>query len=263
MLRANDIVPRNFELLERQETLDTPPASEMSSGKREQRYKVEKEVEFESDDDEDSMREKALLVRFRFRSKLLDSLSLILLGWSPEMPGWSWKNQEGTAFEGQWTSEKKVEEGIQASLHTWRSYWSNLILRAVCRSFLFPLRCQIMFSFAIVFLLNELVSRNLIAACLPSTNFQIIIAVICRIYTVLYIRHSVVSLYLTFIYSFLISHAILSYTLFSSHTVLFTSPQLEMWVLFLLVRKNLLRTLVLGNYFLLYWSWDNIFCVFF
>ena len=70
MLRANDIVPRNLEALEHQEpeTLDTPPASEMSLGKREQGYKVEKEVEFGSDD-EDSMREKALLVRFIFCSK--------------------------------------------------------------------------------------------------------------------------------------------------------------------------------------------------
>ena len=65
MLRANDIVPRNPEPLEPQENaLDTPPTSETFSGKGEQ---VKEEVESGSEsDDEDSMREKALLVRFRF-----------------------------------------------------------------------------------------------------------------------------------------------------------------------------------------------------
>lgn len=67
MLQANDIVPRSPEPLEPQEhALDTPPASEMSSGKG-KHFKVKKEVGSgpETDDsDEDSMREKALLVRF-------------------------------------------------------------------------------------------------------------------------------------------------------------------------------------------------------
>ena len=65
MLHANDIVPRNPEPLASQEALDTPPISETSSGKGKQRFKVEKEVESGSED-EDSMKEKALLVRFIF-----------------------------------------------------------------------------------------------------------------------------------------------------------------------------------------------------
>ena len=69
MLRANDIVPRNPELLEPQKSaLDavTPPTSETSSGKR-KRIKAEKDVEsgLESDDEE-GIREKALLVCFTF-----------------------------------------------------------------------------------------------------------------------------------------------------------------------------------------------------
>jgi hypothetical protein len=65
MLRANDIVPRNPELLESQEhTLDTPPIAETSSGNGEY-SKLKREAESGSDsDDEDSMREKVLLVRF-------------------------------------------------------------------------------------------------------------------------------------------------------------------------------------------------------
>ena len=66
MLRANDIVPRNPDLLESQEhTLDTPSISETSSGKGEysEYSKLKKEAEPESEsDDEDSMREKVLLV---------------------------------------------------------------------------------------------------------------------------------------------------------------------------------------------------------
>ena len=69
MLLANDIVPRNPEPLEPQESvLDaaTPPTSETSSGKQ-KHIKVEKDVEsgLESDDEE-SITEKALLVRFIF-----------------------------------------------------------------------------------------------------------------------------------------------------------------------------------------------------
>jgi hypothetical protein len=62
MLLANDIVPRNPELLDPQEhTLDTPPISETPSGNS----NVKKEAESESEsDDEESIREKALLVRF-------------------------------------------------------------------------------------------------------------------------------------------------------------------------------------------------------
>ena len=69
MLQANDIVPRNPELLEPQGhalQVDTPPTNKMSSG-RGDHSKVKKEAEsgLETDDsDEDSMREKALLVRF-------------------------------------------------------------------------------------------------------------------------------------------------------------------------------------------------------
>jgi hypothetical protein len=71
MLRANDIVPRNPELPKPQEhALETPPTSETSSGKGEYSTKVKREVESgsEIDDDEDSLsiREKALLVCFRF-----------------------------------------------------------------------------------------------------------------------------------------------------------------------------------------------------
>ena len=66
MLLANDIVPRNAELLKPQEhTLDTPTMSETPSGNSE--VKKEAESESESDDsdvDSDSMTEKALLVRF-------------------------------------------------------------------------------------------------------------------------------------------------------------------------------------------------------
>ena len=64
MLRANDIVPRNPEPFEPQEY--TPLTSEMSTRKGEN-SKVKKEVESGSDtDDDDRIREKALLVRFRF-----------------------------------------------------------------------------------------------------------------------------------------------------------------------------------------------------
>lgn len=68
MLRANDIVPRNPKLLESQEhSHDIPSISEMSSEKSEcSRLKREAESAAESDD-EDSMRERALLVRFRIQ----------------------------------------------------------------------------------------------------------------------------------------------------------------------------------------------------
>jgi hypothetical protein len=71
MLRANDIAPRNPEPLEppsQERTLNTPLTSETSSGKGEH-FKVKKEADSETGsetDDEDSMREKALLVRFKF-----------------------------------------------------------------------------------------------------------------------------------------------------------------------------------------------------
>ena len=69
MLRVNDIVPQNSEPLESQEhALNTPPTSKTSSRKGEH-SKVKEEVESGSEiDDEDSMslREKALLVCFRF-----------------------------------------------------------------------------------------------------------------------------------------------------------------------------------------------------
>ena len=71
MLCANGIVPRNPEPLEPQEhALDTP-TSGTSSGKGERSTsKVKEEVESGSEtDDED--REKALLVCFIFRRKLL------------------------------------------------------------------------------------------------------------------------------------------------------------------------------------------------
>jgi hypothetical protein len=66
MLHANDIVPRNPEPLEPQEyALDTV-TPETSSGKGKQ-FKVEKDVESGLEtDDEESMKEKALLVCFRF-----------------------------------------------------------------------------------------------------------------------------------------------------------------------------------------------------
>ena len=67
MLQAIDIVPRNPELLEPQgHARDTPATYEMSSGSGEH-FKVKREAESgpETDDsDEDSIREKALLVRF-------------------------------------------------------------------------------------------------------------------------------------------------------------------------------------------------------
>jgi hypothetical protein len=62
MLRANGIVPQN------PEPLEYPLASETSSGKG-KHPKVKKEADSQSGsetDDEDSLREKALLVRFRF-----------------------------------------------------------------------------------------------------------------------------------------------------------------------------------------------------
>ena len=69
MLRANDIVPRNPEPLEPQESVldaSTPHTSETSSRKGE-RFKVKNDLEFGSEtDDENSIREKALFVRFRF-----------------------------------------------------------------------------------------------------------------------------------------------------------------------------------------------------
>ena len=70
MLQANGTVPRNPELLEPQgHALDSPPTYEMSSGSGEHsKVKIEAEsgpVTAETDDlDEDSIREKALLVRF-------------------------------------------------------------------------------------------------------------------------------------------------------------------------------------------------------
>jgi hypothetical protein len=70
MLRANDIIPRNPEPPKPQErALETPPTSETSSGKGEDSTEVKSEVESGSEiDDEDSLsiREKALLVCFRF-----------------------------------------------------------------------------------------------------------------------------------------------------------------------------------------------------
>ena len=67
MLVANDIVPRNPEPLGPQEhALDTPSTSEIFSGKG-KHSRVKKETGSGSgtdDSDEDSMREKALLVRF-------------------------------------------------------------------------------------------------------------------------------------------------------------------------------------------------------
>ena len=66
MLLANDIVPRNPEPLEPQESALDAAAPSTSETKGEH-FKVKKEVEsgLESDD-EDSIREKALLVGFRF-----------------------------------------------------------------------------------------------------------------------------------------------------------------------------------------------------
>ena len=61
MLRANGIAPQNPEPREPKEHA---PTSETSSGKG-KHFKVEKEVE-SGCEDEDSMREKALLVCFRF-----------------------------------------------------------------------------------------------------------------------------------------------------------------------------------------------------
>ena len=64
MLRANDIAPRNPEFLKT--ALDTPPTSETPS-RNVEHSKVKKEAESGSEiDDDDSIREKALLVRFRF-----------------------------------------------------------------------------------------------------------------------------------------------------------------------------------------------------
>lgn len=68
MLRANDIAPRNPEpLVPQVRTLDTPPTCGTSSRKGEH-FKVKREaVESGSETgDEDSMREKALLVCFKF-----------------------------------------------------------------------------------------------------------------------------------------------------------------------------------------------------
>lgn len=80
MLRANDIVPRNPEPLAPQKrALDTPSTSQMSTRMGEQ-FKVKKEADGSGSDtdDEDSIKEKALLVCFRFsRTKATDSLSLI------------------------------------------------------------------------------------------------------------------------------------------------------------------------------------------
>ena len=66
MLLANDIVPRNPELLKFQEhTLDTPAMSEMPSGNSEVKKEAESESESDdSDEDSDGMTEMALLVRF-------------------------------------------------------------------------------------------------------------------------------------------------------------------------------------------------------
>ena len=68
MLHANDIAPRDPEPPEPQalDAVTPPTTSETSSGEA-KHLEVKKEVEsgFETDD-EDSMREKALLVRFRF-----------------------------------------------------------------------------------------------------------------------------------------------------------------------------------------------------
>jgi len=67
ILRANGIVPRNPEPLQPQEnnTLDTPPSPETSSGKgKRSRVKEEDDSELETDD-EDNMREKALLAELR------------------------------------------------------------------------------------------------------------------------------------------------------------------------------------------------------
>ena len=75
MLHANEIVPRNPEPPEpREHALGIPHTPGASLGKGEQ-SEVKKELESRSEDeDSDSMREKALLVRFRFY--LLYSFSL-------------------------------------------------------------------------------------------------------------------------------------------------------------------------------------------
>ena len=67
MLHANEIVPRNPEPPEpREHALGIPHTSGASLGKGKQ-SKVKEELESRSEDeDSDSMREKALLVRFRF-----------------------------------------------------------------------------------------------------------------------------------------------------------------------------------------------------
>ena len=67
ILRANNIVPRSPDSERFEPEHDTPPTSETSSAKGEH-SKVKNEVESGSEtDDEDSiMREKALLVCFRF-----------------------------------------------------------------------------------------------------------------------------------------------------------------------------------------------------
>jgi hypothetical protein len=81
MLRANDIVPRNPDPLQ-VDPLDALPTPETSSGIGDH-SKAKREIGSESDsdseiEDEDSMREKALLVGFRFH--VLTVLSLILPG---------------------------------------------------------------------------------------------------------------------------------------------------------------------------------------
>ena len=69
MLLANDITLRNPEPFKPQEnTLDTPPSSENSSGK-EEHSEIKKETEFgqEADDsDEDRIRERPFWYAFRF-----------------------------------------------------------------------------------------------------------------------------------------------------------------------------------------------------
>jgi len=98
MLRANDIVPRNPELLEPQQ--NTPPISEKASGKgpKGEYSKLKKEAESgsESDDEESTMRGKALLSELE-------------------------KIRKGKQLKDK-RLKKKVEEGRGSPLYTWRDH---------------------------------------------------------------------------------------------------------------------------------------------
>ena len=140
---------------------------------------------------------KEIILKWKMRMNLIQNLSArtrmkILLAWEKRpfwyvfrihvvnywqfMLGWAWEDQERKAVEEQ-TSEKKVEEGREARLYTWRNHRFNMIISAVSPTlsiflrFFPPSRCQICFPCN---LLKWTYSESQVNCCIPpsTTHFQ-------------------------------------------------------------------------------------------